>query len=166
VLDRPTGEVRSVDRPNYKSGAEGAMMGWCGWLLLGAFAFLCGYEWCAGRIAPPHWHLSRRKRRAMWLALQAAARAGQAVQWRRSRVVRSDRAKCFVLVQNASPVGFTPEGYRMYAVWSATEQVDDLGDWVFHWGVSPAAAIATSEQCRAEGRPWPNGFAEWVRYWE
>jgi hypothetical protein len=109
------------------------MMGWYGWLLLGACAFLFGYEWCASHIAPPCWYISRRKRRAMRLALQSAALAGQAIQWRRSRVVRSDRAKSFVLVQNAPPIGRTPEGYRMYAVWSATEQVDDLGDWVFHW---------------------------------
>jgi hypothetical protein len=142
------------------------MMECCGWLLIGGFAILFGWEWCARRIPPPCWYIIRRKRVAMRLALQAAALAGQNVQWRRSRVVRSDCERCFVLVQNAPPVGTLPEGYRMYAVWSATGQIDDLGDWVFHWGVFPLDAIATYEQRRVEGRPWPMGFAEWVRYWD
>ncbi len=101
----------------------------------------------------------------MRVALQAVADAGQPIYWQRSRVVQADREKCFVLVQNGLPVGRTPESYRMFAVWSATARVDDLGDWVFHWGIFPSHAIATYEQCRSEGRAWPNGFGAWVASW-
>lgn len=136
------------------------MLDWFGWLLLAAFALLSGYEWCARRIPPPWWYITQRKRLAMGLALRRATAAGQPVYWSRSRVVRADREKCFVMVQNGQPVGRTPESYRMYAVWSATGQIDDLGDWVFHWGIFPSDAIAKYEECRTAGRSWPDGFAD------
>jgi hypothetical protein len=142
-------------------------MGWAEWVIVVGGALTCllhVYDWCAWRVPPPWFYISRRKRVAMRLALQAAALAGQYVIWHRSRVVRTDSEKCFVLVQNGFPVGRTPEGYRMYVVWSATGRIDDLGDWTFHWGVLPSNAIMAYESCRAAGRPWPRGFAEFVAH--
>jgi hypothetical protein len=141
-------------------------MQWWEWLLVGAGALLFSYRSWASRIPPTWWYLSRRNRVAMRLALQAAAQAGLKIDWSGCRIVRSDREKGFVLVQDSPPFGSAPEGYRMYVVRTVTGQIDDLGHWVFHWGIFPSHAIETYEACRAAGRPWPNGFQEWVRFWE
>jgi hypothetical protein len=55
-------------------------MDWFGWLLLGVCVLLFGYMWCANRIPPSYWYISRRKRHAMRLALQTAAHAGQEIR--------------------------------------------------------------------------------------
>jgi hypothetical protein len=98
----------------------------------------------------------------MRLALQAAVLAGQEIWWARSRILRSDRDKCFVLIQNTLPFGSSPVGYRMYAIFPETGQVDDLGDWVFHWGVCPEHAIDRYERCRDKGCRRSGGFAQWA----
>src|SRR5438270_1164458 len=140
-------------------------MRWWDWLIFGAGALLFSYRRWAACIPPAWWYVSRWKRTAMRLALQFAAQVGEQIDWSGCRIARSDREKCFVLLQNSKAMGRTPEGYRMCAVWPATGRVDDLGNWVFHWGILPRHAIETYEACRVAGRPWPLGFEEWVGYW-
>src|SRR5262245_24139568 len=98
-------------------------MHWWEWLLLASWVLLLLERYFASRIPPSCWYLSRRKRTAMQLALKAAEKGGQDIFWSRSRIARADHEKYFVLVQNSPPVGRTPEGYRLYAVWKLTGQV-------------------------------------------
>jgi len=125
------------------------------------------YRLWARRIPPSWWFINSRKRAAMCLALRSVAQLGHEIDWSGCFIKGADHEKCFCFLQyrhNGVIIG--PAGYRVYAVWFATGRVDDLGDWVFHWGVVPWHAIKSYEECRAVGRPWPAGLAEWARDWE
>jgi hypothetical protein len=100
----------------------------------------------------------------MRLALQAAAGANRKLDWSGCRIARTDAQKCFVLLQSPPTQLICPRKYWVCAVWHATGKVDELGDWEFHWGVSPFHAIEAYEHRRAAGRPWPMGLGDWFDY--
>ena len=135
-------------------------MSWDCWAITVLALVLVGH-----RYVPPHWwYLSPAKRHAMWLAMQAARQLhGSEVVWANCFIRRCDRKMCFVFLQHRSIV--RPEPYSVFAVWFGNDQVDDLGTWVFHWGLFFAAQpMDAYEECRADGVAWPVGVAEWVTW--
>ena len=139
-------------------------MAWNDWLLFGVVVFLfCGRA-IASAVPPHWWYASPSKRRAMRLAVQAAAQLHQAtIDGSGCWVVRKDPEKCFVFLQQKGLV--QPPVYFVFVVWLASSRVDDLGGWQFHWGLFwPDQPIEAYERCRAAGHPWPVGLCEWVQW--
>jgi hypothetical protein len=119
-------------------------------LMIGVFAVLPFGPRVAAPWVPPHWwYLSRRKRRAMSLALKAYAerRPQCPAAWGGSRVYRTDREKCFVFVSHYGP-DLQPPSYDVYAVFHDDGRVEPLGCWQFHWGILPRHIIERYETSR------------------
>jgi hypothetical protein len=135
-------------------------LSWECWVLAVVVLVLFGH-----RYVPPHWwYISPTKRRAMKLAMRAARETHSAeIVWAYSGISRCDRKKCFVFLRHKSL--WRPEPYSVFAVWFGNDQVDDLGTWVFHWGLFFASQpMDAYEECRAAGVAWPVGIGEWVKW--
>ena len=128
--------------------------------------FLLGCAlWLMAPHLPPHWwYISPSKRRAMRIARQTAMDLHQVqVDGTGCWTKRKDREKCFVFLQHKGIA--RPPSYSVFVVWKATDQVDNLGIWQFHWGLFwSAQPIEAYEQCRAAGVPWPVGLLEWMEW--
>jgi hypothetical protein len=139
---------------------RGTTVLWRDYVLIGLLLLLLGR-----RFIPPHWwYLSPAKRRAMRAALRAASTMHQAeVDWSNCWIRRRDREKCFVFLQHEI-IG-RPEPFSVFVVWDESGQVDDLGTWVFHWGLFwPDQPIEAYERCRAAGVAWPVGLQAWLEW--
>lgn len=144
--------------------------------LAGSFAGVMSWEWLlivalglwmyVGRFyIPAYWYyLSPTKRRAMRFAVRFARdRYQMEVDWSGCWVKRRDAEKCFVFLQHKSIL--RPPSHSVFVVWRESGRIDELGDWVFHWGLFwPSQPIEAYEQCLAARLPWPVGLCEWMKW--
>src|SRR5262249_32182563 len=111
-------------------------------------------------VPPQFRYVSRRKRRAMRLALHAFAEDNPAakVDWSGSWVWHVDSEKCFVFIQRADPL--LPATHAGFVIWHALDKIDRLGGYQFHWGMHPKQVIEEYESrpsAPVEGNSEPVG---------